>query len=112
MRSRPAEQPADVIEPDCDGEFSVVFQRKLISVSRSSTCQAQISEARPKSARARKTTLSASLDQVYRGVASSPRHPRRCHGAVDDGTQKPQASSAASSLSALSVLCAEKSSAN
>jgi hypothetical protein len=72
----PAEQPADVIEPD---------QRKLISVSRSSTSQAQIRSA-PKSARARKLPYRPPLIRLPRPrFQSSP--PRRCHGAVDDGTQ-------------------------
>ena len=41
----------------------MAFQRKLISVSRSSTSQAQISE-RAEVGESTKTTLSAALDQV------------------------------------------------
>ena len=41
----------------------MVFQRKLISVSRTSTSQARISE-RAEVGESTKTTLSASLDQV------------------------------------------------
>jgi hypothetical protein len=63
----------------------VAFQRKLISVSRSSTFQAQISE-RAEVGESTKTTLSDSLIRSPRPrFQPSPR--RTCHGAVDDGTQ-------------------------
>jgi len=57
----------------------VVFQRKLISVNRSSTSQAQISE-RAEVGESTKTTLSASLDQVAEAslpVLATPEMPWR-----------------------------------
>jgi len=57
----------------------VVFQRELISVNRSSTSQAQISE-RAEVGESTKTTLSASLDQVAEAslpVLATPEMPWR-----------------------------------
>ena len=57
----------------------MVFQRELISVNRSSTSQAQISE-RAEVGESTKTTLSASLDQVAEAslpVLATPEMPWR-----------------------------------